>query len=381
MLSLSKRKVAYAGLVLLLLGLFGLIIGLIITYSRPSPSLSQGPPQPQPDQKPGGKDSKQNAPPDETKHSPSEPDRKRYMDLSESLVKRNLEQNIPSDVIEGEEPLDIIESRPTSWSQEESESEADELPEIPETVLHGLVQEIERFIDTKSSETQPLFEKLDSVRGIYKKDDEKYASCSFSKEFIEVFLESQSYDKAKFLSIISKGRWKPWVRLDKGIPQIHMGEFPDKNVREFNHIPYLPNHIRPLHYDLHIRKTDNSDKFSGDVTISVEFLHDSDFIVLNIDDLFLVITDCRFCVPLDPQSVVGRSPEWKIHRTGQVVIIDLLKTYSQETVGELTLKYSGQLNKIEALGFYNSRERDQNLFTTHFETILARKAFRWFDEP
>ena len=80
----------------------------------------------------------------------------------------------------------------------------------------------------------------------------------------------------------------------RGIPPLEMGVFFDKNVnlKALDYVPYLPNHIRPLHYDLHIKKINVGKEFSGSVSIRVEFLHDADFMVLNIDGLN--ITDCLF---------------------------------------------------------------------------------------
>ena len=73
----------------------------------------------------------------------------------------------------------------------------------------------------------PLIERLELARKIYLDDYDtnKFASTLFSKEFIEEYLVEQYYDLSNLFSIILKGRWRPWVRIDEGNSAIGDGSF------------------------------------------------------------------------------------------------------------------------------------------------------------
>jgi aminopeptidase N len=241
--------------------------------------------------------------------------------------------------------------------------------------LVSLVALIEEYLKNKEDEKFRLLKvKVDQIRttcNMENKVNRKFAYPLLSREFVKVFLMKKPYDESRLKKILSSPRWKPWTIKKRPEEPLNMGVFVE-GLKDLNTIHFLPNNVKPIHYDLHIIKNDLSNSFSGEVSIDIEFLHNSKCIVLNASNLD--IKDKEFSFNQDDNIQMTKLPN------AQAVMFTLSQEFTKGSIGTLKIKYSGIISNIPK-GFHDSSESGKTLWTTHFETIYARQAFPCFDEP
>lgn len=130
----------------------------------------------------------------------------------------------------------------------------------------------------------------------------------------------------------------------------------------------LPNTVIPNHYDLSIKA--NKDSFSGSVKIHLETESSVNSFYFNSKELDLSN------LKVTKNGVVIKSSFQEMQE-------DFFKVYLEEEVRgkfDLSVEYSGKYSTSMA-GFYKSKYKDDDLFSTHFESSDARRAFPCFDQP
>ncbi|MBN3324836.1 TRHDE protein, partial [Atractosteus spatula] len=143
----------------------------------------------------------------------------------------------------------------------------------------------------------------------------------------------------------------------------------------------LPTSLRPLHYELKIAVFLDNFTFSGEVTIEVECMNSTKYIVLHADRL-----EVRKAVVYSDSKKPG---VLKIHRQfkypeNQVFIIALHRELKPQRTYKVNITFEAQIEN-ELLGFFRSsyilRGERRYLAVTQFSPTHARKAFPCFDEP
>lgn len=150
----------------------------------------------------------------------------------------------------------------------------------------------------------------------------------------------------------------------------------------------LPGTLRPRHYDLRLAVYMDNFTFSGDVSIEIECVNATRFIVLHTDRLEVD----RVSVTADGSGRLINRPGggvMRIHRhfafpANQMYVVVLHRELKPMRVYRLNITFDAAIED-ELLGFFRSsytlqRER-RYLAVTQFSPIHARKAFPCFDEP
>uniref|UniRef100_A0A3P8PEI5 Aminopeptidase n=1 Tax=Astatotilapia calliptera TaxID=8154 RepID=A0A3P8PEI5_ASTCA len=150
------------------------------------------------------------------------------------------------------------------------------------------------------------------------------------------------------------------------------GEKGDEEVVQPWRNSRLPGSVRPRHYDLRLAVYMDNFTFSGEVSIELECINATRFIVLHADRLEV----CCFL-----RFLVVRS--WGV-LTNQMYVVALHREMKPMRVYRLNVSFDAAIED-ELLGFFRSsytmqRER-RYLAVTQFSPIHARKAFPCFDEP
>ncbi|KAK3517186.1 hypothetical protein QTP70_000829 [Hemibagrus guttatus] len=143
----------------------------------------------------------------------------------------------------------------------------------------------------------------------------------------------------------------------------------------------VPHALRPRHYDLRLSVHMHNFTFSGDVSIELECVNATKFIVLHADRLHVEK------VAVDSDS--KKPGAMRIHRHfryphNQVYVIALHREMKPRRTYKIHLTFRGQIQN-QLLGFFRTSyllhgER-RYAAVTQFSPTHARKAFPCFDEP
>uniref|UniRef100_A0A3Q4MTV6 Aminopeptidase n=1 Tax=Neolamprologus brichardi TaxID=32507 RepID=A0A3Q4MTV6_NEOBR len=154
------------------------------------------------------------------------------------------------------------------------------------------------------------------------------------------------------------------------------GEKGDEEVVQPWRNSRLPGSVRPRHYDLRLAVYMDNFTFSGEVSIELECINATRFIVLHADRLE---AHCELRGAVGCQAGLLRYPQ-----TNQMYVVALHREMKPMRVYRLNVSFDAAIED-ELLGFFRSsytmqRER-RYLAVTQFSPIHARKAFPCFDEP
>jgi aminopeptidase N len=166
------------------------------------------------------------------------------------------------------------------------------------------------------------------------------------------------------------------VRFDfdanNGLKTLAKVHFTDLNYR-------LPNNTIPRHYDIHL-ETDihlANFGFSGEVTITIEALQNTNVIVLHIRQLSIFKVDLFD----NDSNPLQTNIQFTVQNSTEMLIIHNITQLNINQRYKLKISYVGYLRTDDA-GFYRSSYIDNNgeqkwLATTQFQATDARHAFPW----
>ncbi|CAF2240874.1 unnamed protein product [Brassica napus] len=150
---------------------------------------------------------------------------------------------------------------------------------------------------------------------------------------------------------------------------------------KFKGQPRLPKFAVPKRYDLRLIPDLIACTFTGTVSIDVDIVADTRFIVLNAADISVNDDSVSF-TPLTSSKALA-APKVALFEEDEILVLEFAEILPHG-VGVLQLGFSGILND-KLKGFYKStyehNGEKKNMAVTQFEPADARKCFPCWDEP
>ncbi|XP_022732457.1 aminopeptidase M1-like isoform X6 [Durio zibethinus] len=155
---------------------------------------------------------------------------------------------------------------------------------------------------------------------------------------------------------------------------------PSRTESHFKGQPRLPKFAVPKRYDIHLTPDVAACKFVGSVSIDLDIVADTRFLVLNAAELSINPGSVSF-------SNLTSSKVFKASKVGMVEADEILVLDFAETLpkgmGVLAIGFNGILND-KMKGFYRStyehNGEKKNMAVTQFEPVYARQCFPCWDE-
>ncbi|XP_006881151.1 PREDICTED: glutamyl aminopeptidase [Elephantulus edwardii] len=145
----------------------------------------------------------------------------------------------------------------------------------------------------------------------------------------------------------------------------------------------LPDHIKPVHYDLEMRPVMEEDRYTGTVSISINVSLPTQYLWLHLRETRITQLPV-LKKPTGEQVPVRRCFEYKKQ---EYVVVEAAEELSANTGAStylLTLEFAGWLNG-SLVGFYRTTYVEKGVIksiaATDHEPTDARKSFPCFDEP
>ncbi|KAE8678719.1 Aminopeptidase M1 [Hibiscus syriacus] len=132
---------------------------------------------------------------------------------------------------------------------------------------------------------------------------------------------------------------------------------------DFKGQPRLPRFAVPKRYDIQLKPDLATCKFGGNVSIDVDIVADTRFIVLNAAHLSIDSASVSFCHP-NSNKVFG-TPKVGIAEADEILVLDFAETLPKG-MGYLCYDHNGE---------------KMNMAVTKFEPAYARQCFPCWDEP
>ncbi|KAK8477338.1 hypothetical protein V6N13_081446 [Hibiscus sabdariffa] len=152
-------------------------------------------------------------------------------------------------------------------------------------------------------------------------------------------------------------------------------------MEEFKKQPRLPKFALPKRYDLRLKPDLSACKFAGSVSIDVDVVADTRFIVLNAAELSINSGSVSFS-PRNSSKVFEPS-KVDLVEEDEILVLDFAETLPLG-LGVLAIGFEGTLND-KMKGFYRSiyehNGEKKNMAVTQFEPADARRCFPCWDEP
>ncbi|XP_062097259.1 aminopeptidase M1-like isoform X2 [Humulus lupulus] len=152
-------------------------------------------------------------------------------------------------------------------------------------------------------------------------------------------------------------------------------------MAEFKGQSRLPKFAAPKRYDIKLVPDLQSCQFSGSVSIHVDIVADTRFIVLNSADLTVHSGSVSFTEP--KSSKVFQPSSVEIFEADEILVVEFAETLPIG-VGVLAIVFEGILND-KMKGFYRSTYEQngdkKNMAVTQFQPADARRCFPCWDEP
>ncbi|GMY28909.1 aminopeptidase M1-like [Fagus crenata] len=152
-----------------------------------------------------------------------------------------------------------------------------------------------------------------------------------------------------------------------------------KIMEQFKRKPRLPKFAVPKHYDIKLKPDLTAYNFGGSVSIELNIVEDTSFIVLNAAELSVDTTS----VSLTRHQQVLKPSKVDVVEKDEILVLEFADTLPIG-IGLLTINFQGTLNN-KMKGFYRSTYEHngvkKNMAVTQFKPVDARRCFPCWDEP
>ncbi|XVE97719.1 hypothetical protein REPUB_Repub03eG0042900 [Reevesia pubescens] len=154
-----------------------------------------------------------------------------------------------------------------------------------------------------------------------------------------------------------------------------------EQTSHFKGQPRLPKFAVPKRYDIHLKPDLSACRFEGNVSIDLDIVADTRFIVLNAAQLSINPGSVTFSRP--NSSKVFEASKVGMVEADEILVLDFAETLPKG-MGVLAIGFNGVLND-KMKGFYRStyelEGKKKNMAVTQFEPAYARQCFPCWDEP